>query len=107
VFLRQALVNIIHNAVKHSPVGGAILVDVPPDPAGGVQLEVPDSGPEHSERIFDRFFRADECRSSVGAGPGFSIAQLAVRVHGGTIKLLTAPGTGCTFQISLPQHVSS
>ena len=113
VFLRQALVNIIHNAVKHSPVGGAILVDVRGDPAGGVRLEVSDSGPgiapEHSEKIFDRFYRADESRSREGggAGLGLSIAQWAVRVHGGTIQLLTAPGTGCTFQISLPPHVSS
>jgi heavy metal sensor kinase len=109
VFLRQALVNIIHNAVKHSPVGGAILVDVRPDPAGGVRLEVSDSGPgiapEHSERIFDRFYRADESRSREGggAGLGLSIAQWAVRVHGGSIQLLTAPDVGSTFQISLPK----
>ena len=108
VFLRQALVNIIHNAVKHSPVGGAISVGVAVEPAGGVRLEVIDSGPgiapEHSDKIFDRFYRADESRSreAGGAGLGLSIAQWAVRVHGGNIQLLTTPGAGCTFQISLP-----
>ena len=108
VFLRQALVNIIHNAVKHSPVGGAISVNVQGDPLGGVRLEVADNGPgiapEHAERIFDRFYRVDQSRSrdGGGAGLGLSIAQWAVRMHGGRIQLITAPGEGCTFQMSLP-----
>jgi heavy metal sensor kinase len=108
VFLRQALVNIIHNAVKHSPIGGEISVSVHAESPGTVLIEVADSGPgiapEHSEKIFDRFYRADESRSreAGGAGLGLSIAQWAVRVHGGNIQLLTGLGTGCTFQICLP-----
>lgn len=108
VFLRQALVNIIHNAVKHSPVGGAISVNVQGDPMGGVRLEVADNGPgiapEHSAKIFDRFYRVDQSRSrdGGGAGLGLSIAQWAVRMHGGRIQLITSPGEGCTFQMSLP-----
>jgi heavy metal sensor kinase len=108
VFLRQALVNIIHNAVKHSPVGGAISVGVHSEPAGNVLIEIADDGPgiapEHSQRIFDRFYRADESRSREegGAGLGLSIAQWAVRVHGGDIQLRAALGEGCTFQICLP-----
>ena len=108
VFLRQALVNIIHNAVKHSPRGGAISVGVHSEMAGSVLIEVIDSGPgiapEHSERIFDRFYRADESRTreAGGAGLGLSIAQWSVREHGGNIQLLTTPGTGCRFQIWLP-----
>jgi heavy metal sensor kinase len=108
VFLRQALVNVIHNAVKFSPVGGAISVRVKNEPAGGLRLEVVDSGPgiapEHSARIFDRFYRVDESRSRDpgGTGLGLSIAQWAVRVHGGSIQLLPTPGAGCTFQICLP-----
>jgi heavy metal sensor kinase len=108
VFLRQALVNIIHNAVKHSPVGGTIAVGVHCEPAGSILLEVADSGPgiapEHSARIFDRFYRVDESRSreAGGAGLGLSIAQWAVRVHGGDIHLQATKGSGCTFQISLP-----
>jgi heavy metal sensor kinase len=108
VFLRQALVNIIHNAVKYSPVGGEIRVGVHCTTTGGVRLEVVDSGPgiapEHSERIFDRFYRVDESRSreAGGAGLGLSIAQWAIREHGGDIRLLTARGQGCTFQIRLP-----
>src|SRR6202050_5269199 len=63
VFLRQALVNIIHNAVKYSPIGGTISVRVKHEPEGGLRLEVIDSGPgiapEHSAKIFDRFYRVD------------------------------------------------
>jgi len=112
VFLRQALVNIIHNAVKYSPVGGAISVEVHSEPSGDIRLEVVDSGlgiaPEHAEKVFDRFYRVDESRSreAGGAGLGLSIAQWAVRVHGGDIQLLATPGAGCTFQIHLPPSVS-
>lgn len=108
VFLRQALVNIIHNAVKYSPIGGRISVAVQCEPAGRVRIEVTDSGPgiapEHSEKIFDRFYRVDPSRSREfgGAGLGLSIAQWAVREHGGSIHLQATPGSGCTFQISLP-----
>jgi len=108
VFLRQALVNIIHNAVKYSPVGGTISVGVQHEPRGGVRLNVVDSGPgiapEHAAKIFDRFYRVDESRArdAGGAGLGLSIAQWAVRVHGGDIHLQTTQGSGCTFQIWLP-----
>ena len=73
-----------------------------------VRLEVADNGPgiplEYSERIFDRFYRVDESRSADvgGAGLGLSIAQWAVRVHGGDLRLLPVKGRGCTFQICLP-----
>jgi heavy metal sensor kinase len=108
MFLRQALVNIIHNAVKYSPRGGSIWVRVHEDPAGSVQVEVADTGPgiapEHFAKIFDRFYRVDESRSrdAGGAGLGLSIAQWAVRAHGGDIRLVPTPGAGCTFQIRLP-----
>jgi len=111
VLLRQALVNIIHNAVKYSPVGGAISVGGHYEPAGSIRLEVMDSGPgiapEHAEKVFDRFYRVDESRSreAGGAGLGLSMAQWAARVHGGDIQLLNTRETGCTFQIRLPPSV--
>ena len=108
MFLRQALVNILHNAVKFSPSGGAISVHVERQSAGRVRLEVTDSGPgiapEHAKRIFDRFYRVEESRSreTGGAGLGLAIAQWAVREHGGEIEVVPAPRSGCIFQISLP-----
>lgn len=108
VFLRQAIVNVIHNAVKYSPSGGDIAVRVHDHPGGGIRLEVADSGPgiapEHADKIFDRFYRVDESRSrdGGGAGLGLSIAQWAVRLHGGDIYLQTRQGQGSLFQICLP-----
>jgi signal transduction histidine kinase len=112
MFLRQALVNIIHNAVKYSPPGGSVSVRVHHQPPGNIQVEVADTGPgippEHSARIFDRFYRVDESRSreAGGAGLGLSIAQWAVRAHGGDIRLLPPRGRGCTFQICLPSSAT-
>jgi heavy metal sensor kinase len=108
VFLRQAVVNIIHNAVKYSPSGGAISVSVHDDPEGKVRLDIVDSGPgippEHADKIFDRFYRVDESRSREGggAGLGLAIAQWAVRLHGGDIYLRSRQGQGSMFQICLP-----
>jgi signal transduction histidine kinase len=107
LFLRQALVNILHNAVKYSPTGGTISVDVQRD-ATEVTMEIQDFGPgvpvEDRAKIFDRFYRVDKARwrESGGAGLGLSIAKWAVEAHGGSIELTNDPGQGCTFRISLP-----
>jgi heavy metal sensor kinase len=112
VLLRQALVNIIHNAVKYSPVGGTISVRTCHEPGGSICFEVADSGPgissEHAAKIFDRFYRVEASRSRDpgGAGLGLSIAQWAVRVHGGDIQLITLPGMGCIFQVRLPRELN-
>jgi len=111
IFLRQALVNILHNAVKFSPAGGVISVRVRREPMGRVRMEVTDSGPgippEHAKRVFDRFYRIEESRSrdTGGAGLGLAIAQWAVREHGGEIEVFPAPRGGSIFQISLPEPV--
>ena len=108
LFLRQALVNILHNAVKFSPPGGAITMHVGRDAAGRVQLEIADTGPgiapEHAVKIFDRFYRVEESRSreTGGAGLGLAIAQWAVREHGGEIEVVPSPRTGSSFRIHLP-----
>ena len=108
LFLRQALVNILHNAVKFSPLGGTISVQVKSDAGGRVRLDVADSGPgiapEHAKRIFDRFYRVEESRSrdTGGVGLGLAIALWAVREHGGDIEVTSSPDGGCIFQIVLP-----
>ena len=108
LFLRQALVNIIHNAVKYSPFGGTIRVSVRNGDPGRVLVEIQDSGPgiplEDHPRVFDRFYRVDKARwrESGGTGLGLAIAKWAVEAHGGTILLDSPPNEGCTFRISLP-----
>lgn len=107
LLLRQALLNIIHNAVKYTPTGGTILVRVGRSKGDQVRLEVVDTGPgippEHAARIFDRFYRVDHARTGNGSGVGLglSIAQWAVQMHDGEIRLVSSDA-GCMFQILLP-----
>jgi heavy metal sensor kinase len=108
LFLRQALVNILHNAVKYSPVGGTISVRIRNGDPQRVVVEIQDSGPgipaEDQAKVFDRFYRVDKARwrESGGTGLGLAIAKWAVEAHGGAIGLDSAPNQGCTFRISLP-----
>jgi heavy metal sensor kinase len=108
VFLRQAFVNVIHNAVKYSPAGGAIRVSVGPAGDGSVVVEIQDNGPgipiEDQPKVFDRFYRVDRARwrESGGAGLGLSIVKWTVEAHGGTVTLDSNPNEGCAFRITLP-----
>jgi heavy metal sensor kinase len=105
--LRQALINLVDNAVKYAPVGGKIQIQVSESPTGAI-LDVSDTGPgiagDLSTRIFDRFYRAGRARSSEvgGAGLGLSIAKWAVEVNGGRLSLERTSATGSTFRIILP-----
>ncbi len=108
LFLRQAFLNLIHNAIKYSPVGGTICISVSIDPQGSVIAAVKDSGPgippEHREKVFDRFYRIDQARAweSGGAGLGLAIVQWVVRAHGGTVRVEGGADGGSVFRIQLP-----
>lgn len=108
VFLRQALVNVVHNAIKYSPPHAATSLRIEREGDRQVSISVTDAGPgiapEHAERIFDRFYRIDTGRSreAGGFGLGLSIAQWAIQSHNGTIRVSSAPGKGSTFRITLP-----
>lgn len=105
--LRQAVINLVDNAIKYTPEGGCVRVVVRDQPSGPT-LEVIDTGPgiaaEYRERIFDRFYRVDKARSRGlgGTGLGLSIARWAVEAHGGRIGLESEEGKGSIFQIRLP-----
>jgi signal transduction histidine kinase len=101
-------VNLLHNAVKHSPIGGSISVSVWKTKAGFIEIHVADSGPGipagHQAKVFDRFYRVDPSRSreAGGAGLGLAIAKWVVEAHGGEIRLQNSAGNGCIFCIQLP-----
>jgi heavy metal sensor kinase len=105
--LHQALVNVIDNALKHSPPGATVTVAVQAD-AERAEVSVVDQGPgiapEHREHVFERFYRADPSRNSKtgGFGLGLAIARWAVEAHGGRIELESEPGRGSVFRIRLP-----
>ncbi len=106
--LRQAVLNLLDNAIKYTPAGGHIKVSLA-ETSAGVNVEVSDNGPgiptELHSLIFDRFFRADEARTSgSGTGLGLSIAKWAVEVNGGQLTLEDSHGVGSTFRINLPQE---
>jgi heavy metal sensor kinase len=104
LILRQALLNLLDNAIKYSPEGGHIRVLVG-QRTGIPTIEVVDNGPgiapEHREAIFRRFYRVDPARTrnAGGAGLGLCIARWAVELHGGRIELESEEGKGSTFRI--------
>lgn len=108
LILRQAIVNLVDNAIKYSPEDSRILVRVRASDNGYATLEVIDQGPgvppEHRSHIFDRFYRMDAARVREwgGAGPGLSVALWAVEVHGGQIGVRSEGTRGSTFWIRLP-----
>ncbi|MGW3462526.1 sensor histidine kinase [Streptomyces olivaceoviridis] len=116
VRLRQAVGNLVSNAIRHTPPGGTVLLRAAGDlplPAGagraaGVRIEVSDTGsgiaPEDLPYVFDRFWRAEKSRSrqTGGSGLGLSIVRKLIEAHGGTVEAHSTPGTGSTFTLRLP-----
>jgi len=107
VLLRQALQNLLDNAIEHGPEGSEIQVAVARGDGAAI-AEVVDHGPgvpaEHRERIFERFYRVDPARSRTrgGAGLGLAIARWIAQAHGGRIELSDTAGGGATFRVRLP-----
>ena len=108
--IRQLLLNLVTNAVKYTPGGGAVTVDLD-DRGTEVVLQVGDTGigiaPGDLPNIFDRFWRGDPSRSRVGAQPGtglgLAITKWVAEAHGGTISVQSRPGRGTTFTVVLPR----
>lgn len=111
VRLRQVFVNLIDNALKYTPAGGSVRVDISEN-AGHAIARVSDDGigiPEHEQaRVFDKFYRAEGVANSYdGSGLGLSIARTIVEAHGGEIKVESRSGAGTTFKVALPKHAPS
>jgi two-component system OmpR family sensor kinase len=112
--LRQVITNLMSNALSHTPDDTPIDVRIlthGPDgrlPVPSVTIEVDDHGPgltkEQADRVFERFYRADQARGrkTGGAGLGLAIVAALVHAHGGAVGVDTAPGSGAMFWITLP-----
>jgi two-component system sensor histidine kinase BaeS len=107
VRLRQALGNLVANAVRYTPPGGEVVVKLFREGENAV-LDVRDTGtgiaPDDVPHVFDRFWRADKSRSrrTGGSGLGLAITRHLVEAHGGTVSLTSTLGQGSTFRIVLP-----
>jgi two-component system OmpR family sensor kinase len=110
--LRQLVSNLLDNAVKYTPAGGKVTVDLQHE-NGAYVVSVSDTGPgipmEAQSRVFERFFRVDKPRSRSsdpsiggGAGLGLAIAQSIAKAHGGSLSLQSSDSCGSVFVAVLP-----
>jgi signal transduction histidine kinase len=105
--LQQALLNVLSNAYKYSPHGGAVRIACAMEADGQhVHLSISDQGvgmtPEQCARVFERFYRADDSGHIPGTGLGMSIVREIVELHGGQVEVTSAPGVGTTVAMLLP-----
>ena len=113
ILFRQALSNLLANAIRHSLAGGEVRVAVGKSRAGNVEIEVRDQGegiaPEHLPHVFDRFYQADPSRSprGQGTGLGLSIVRSIMELHGGTASLESERNVGTTVRICFPTGAPS
>jgi heavy metal sensor kinase len=105
VVLRQAVENLVDNAIKYGPENSRVTVSIA-EGVGAAILAVEDEGPgvpaEHRDRIFERFYRVDPARSRGGTGLGLAIAKSAVEAHAGRLEFEPRASQGSTFRITLP-----
>lgn len=111
--LEKVVSNLIHNALKHTPPGGAVGVHVAravDAGAASVQIVVRDTGPgideEERAHVFDRFYRTGRAEEygAVGAGIGLALCRELVELHGGTIRVERPTGGGSAFIVRLPRE---
>jgi signal transduction histidine kinase len=104
--LRQALANLVDNAIKYTPRGGRVDVQASSDQQT-TQIRVSDTGvgiaEQHLPRIFDRLYRGDQSRTTRGLGLGLSLVKAFVQAQGGSVSVDSTVGKGSTFTISLPR----
>ncbi|MDE2150319.1 MAG: heavy metal sensor histidine kinase, partial [Gammaproteobacteria bacterium] len=111
LLFRQALSNVLANAVRHAPPGSTVTVGLEPLD-GGVKIYVTNRGkgiaPEHLAHIFERFYRADPARDrggenvSQGSGLGLSIVRSILELHGGHVSIASRPSVGTTVTLYFP-----
>jgi len=106
--LKQVILNLLSNAVKFTGTGGRVTITADRGPDGGLRVQVFDTGigiPEEDlANVFDRFSQVENSytRKYGGTGLGLHLTKKLVELHGGTIELASAQGTGTTVTITLP-----
>ena len=107
--LQRMLANLLDNAVKYTPPGGAVEISLSESEKKDVTIAIRDTGIGISEadlaHVFERFYRCDRSRSQPGTGLGLSLARAIARAHGGDIAVMSALDQGSTFTITLPKNL--
>jgi len=105
----QVLANLVDNAIKYSPPGGPVTIQITTGTDRTLIASVSDCGigiaPEHVTHLFERFYRAENARATKGVGLGLFICKNIVEAQGGRISVTSALGVGTTFTFTLPQLV--
>jgi heavy metal sensor kinase len=105
--IQRMIANLLDNAIKYTPQGGSISIEVHTDAEKNRVISVKDTGigilANDLVHIFERFYRCDQSRSATGIGLGLSLARTIARAHGGDITAVSNLGKGSTFTVFLPQ----
>jgi two-component system, OmpR family, manganese sensing sensor histidine kinase len=109
--VERIVANLVENSIRYTPAGGVVNVSWTADQRR-MLIAVRDTGvgiaPQFFERVFDRFWRADNVRrADGGSGLGLAIARALARRHGGELSLISEPGNGSTFTLTLPRRPPS
>jgi two-component system phosphate regulon sensor histidine kinase PhoR len=104
--LHQALVNLVSNAIRHTPSGGTVVIGVG-EIGSDVEFVVRDTGsgmsPEDVSRVWERFFKVDRARTGVGTGLGLAIVKHIALAHHGSVAASSVLGEGSRFGIRIPR----
>jgi signal transduction histidine kinase len=105
--IQRMVSNLFDNAIKYTPPGGSVNVDVSENATGQAVVSVSDTGvgiPDADlPRIFERFYRGDQSRSHAGIGLGLSLARAIAQSYSGDITVTSVPGQGSTFTALFPK----
>ncbi len=111
ILFRRAVTNVLANAIRHTPQGGQIMLIVESSPdAHHVTIRITDNGcgiaPEHLSKVFDRFYRVDQARStdSYNTGLGLAIVRSILVMHGGTVSIESELHKGTTVTLNFPSE---
>lgn len=108
--IRQAVANLLDNAIKYTPAGGRIAIEAHPNQQL-VMISVKDTGigikPDELPKIWDRLYRGEASHSQRGLGVGLSLVRAVILAHNGSVEAYSEPGQGSRFVVYLPLDLAS
>jgi signal transduction histidine kinase len=103
--LKQAILNLVTNAIEAMKNGGSVTLRVQPEPPNRIVLEVADDGPGIPAELRDKVFQLYFTTKTRGSGIGLAMIFRAVQLHNGTISFASEDGKGTTFRLEFPASI--